>query len=113
MEGLIKFFSLFGIHFDSNTPDVIILAGYFLILSVFILLNVVNIMIYLLSIYIVSNEKILNKIPRKYMFIHKLLIFYKNIRVVYIISEFILLLMCLFIMIWVTYSLVSFYIHII
>lgn len=72
MEGIIKFLSLFCIHFDSNTPDFIILAGYFLILSVFILLNVVNIMIYLLSIYIVSNEKFLNKIPSKYVYVHKL-----------------------------------------
>ena len=68
-------------------------------------------MFYLGSIYILTNEKLLNKIPRKYAYIHKILLFYKNIRVFYIISEFVLLLMCLFIMIGVAYSLVSFYVH--
>ena len=112
MKGLIEFLNTFGIHVDNKTPDVIILSGYFLILSVLVLLNVINIMFYLGSIYIVSNEKLLNKIPRKYAYVHKFLFYYKNIRVFYIISEFVLLLICLFIMIWVSYSLVSFYIHI-
>ena len=69
-------------------------------------------MIYLGSIYIVSNEKLLNKIPKNYVYVHKILHYYKNIKVFYIITEFLLLLICLFIMIWVGYSLVSFYIHI-
>ena len=112
MKGLIEFLNTFGIDVDNNTPDVIILSGYYLILSVFVLFNIINIMIYLGSIYIVSNEKLLNKIPKNYVYVHKILHYYKNIRVFYIITEFLLLLICLFIMIWVGYSLVSFYIHI-
>lgn len=112
MKGLIEFLNVFGIHVDDNTPHVIILSGYYLILSVFVLFNIINIMIYLGSIYIVSNEKLLNKIPKNYVYVHKILHYYKNIRVFYIITEFLLLLICLFIMIWVAYSLVSFYIHI-
>ena len=111
MNGLIEFLNTFGIHVDNKTPDVIILSGYYLILSVIVLINVVNIMFYLGCIYILSNEKLINKIPSKYVYVHKILIFYKNIRVVYIISEFVLLLMCLFIMIGTGYSLVSFYIN--
>ena len=54
---------------------------FYFIACCFILLNVINICIYLLSIYILSNERILSKIPSKYGFIHKLLKYYKNIRI--------------------------------
>ena len=48
----------------------------------------------------------------KVNFIHKLLGYYKNIRINFIITELILLCMCLSIMISVSYGLVSFYLHI-
>ena len=35
---------------------------------------------YLLSIYIVSQEWFLNKIPKKYPYLHKIILFYKNIK---------------------------------
>ena len=84
MINLIDLLEKTGLQLDDNAPTVIKMSLYFLILSLFILSNVVNIMIYLLSIYIVSHEKFLNKIPSKYKFIHKYLIFYKNIRVGFI-----------------------------
>ena len=77
-----------------------------------ILINIINISIYLLTIYILSNPKILSYIPEEYSNIHKLLQFYKNIRVLYIIYEVILLLISLIILISLSYGIVSFYIHI-
>ena len=74
---------------DSPLPPLIQLSLIFIILSVISLLSVINISIYLLSIYILSNERILSKIPSKYGSIHKLLKYYKNIRINFIIIELI------------------------
>ena len=110
METMIAYLNYFGIQVDNNTPDFVILCGYFLVLSVLILINILNIMFYLGSIYILSQEKILNKIPSRYTFVHKFINYYKNIRVIYIIIEFIFVLITLFIMICFTYGIVSLYI---
>ena len=111
MESLIRYLNTFGIQVDTTTPDIVMVCGYFLILSVFILLNIINIIIYLGSIYILSNENILNKIPTRYKYVHKIIKYYTNIRVLYIIIEFIFVLITLIIMISFTYGIVSFYIH--
>ena len=109
MSNLIVLFEKTGFILDDNAPTVIKMSLYFLILSLFILSNVVNIMIYLFSIYIVTHEKFLNKIPTKYSFIHKYLIFYKNIRVTFIALEFIFILLALFLIIGLSYGVVSYY----
>lgn len=111
MKNLFEWLNTFGIYVDESAPPIVLLALYYLILSVFILLNVINIIMYLLSIYIVSHEKFLSKIPVKYIYIHKFILFYKKIRISFIIYETILLLICLIIMISISYGLVSFYIH--
>lgn len=112
MNNIFDLLNNFGIVVDESTPTIVLLAGYYLIISVFVLLNVFNICFYLVSIYIVSNEKFLNKIPSKYAYVHKFLIFYKNIRVIYIIFEAILLIFLISLMIWVSYGFVSHYLAI-
>ena len=112
MKDLLVFLNTYGLYLDESAPSIVLLAFYFLILSIFMLLNVINIGIYLLSIFIVSHEKFLNKIPSKYVYIHKLIIYYKNIRIGYILFEGVLLIFCLCLMIYICYGLVSFYIHI-
>lgn len=75
MKNLLDFlnhFCFFVFFVDESTPTIVLLPGYYLILSILILLNVLNICLYLVSIYIVSNEKFLNKIPSKYVYVHKL-----------------------------------------
>lgn len=74
MKNLLDFLNHFCFCFfvDESTPTIVLLPGYYLILSILILLNVLNICLYLVSIYIVSNEKFLNKIPSKYVYVHKL-----------------------------------------
>ena len=111
MENLLAFLQSFGIQVDENTPYFILMAYYYLVLSLFILVNVINISIYLLSIYIVSHERFLSMIPERYNYIHRMLNFYKNIRIGYIIFEVILLLSALIIMIALSYGIVSFYIE--
>ena len=81
MKNILEFINVFGIHVDESTPLVVLLAGYYLILSVWILLNVLNICIYLLSLYILSNERLVSKISSKYVFIHKIFLYYKKTRI--------------------------------
>lgn len=111
MKDLLELVKSFGISIDESAPTTVLLCLFYLIMSSFILLNVINICMYLLSIYIVSHEKFLSKIPAKYIYIHKLIKFYKNIRISFIIFEVILLLICLIIMISLSYGIVSFYLN--
>ena len=112
MEKLLELLQILGVYVDDSAPPIVMLSLYFLVSSCFILLNVINICIYLLSIYIVSNERVLSKIPDRSVYVHKLLKFYKNIRISYIIYEVILLLIILIVMISVTYAIVSLYLHV-
>ena len=112
MKALFELLNTYGISLDESAPSIVLLAFYFLILSIFMLLNVINIGIYLVSIYIVSHEKVLSKISDKYAFLHKLIKYYKNIRIGYIIFEGSLLIFCLCLMIYICYGLVSLYVHI-
>ena len=76
MKNLLEFINYFGISVNETTPDIVIFAGYYLILSVFILLNVFNISMYLLSIYIFLDTK---KLYKKY----QKNIYQKNTRLIY------------------------------
>lgn len=111
MKNILEFINVFGIHVDESTPLVVLLAGYYLILSVWILLNVLNICIYLLSLYILSNERLVSKISSKYVFIHKIFLYYKKTRIGFIVFEVILLLFSLSLMIGISYGLVSYYLQ--
>jgi hypothetical protein len=112
MDFITEILNIVGLRLDENTPEIVKFCLIFLILSCFILLNVVNIGIYLLSIFILSHDKILSKIPINYKFIHKGINYYKNIRIGFIVFEFILLVIALFILIIFSYGIVSYYLHI-
>ena len=112
MNTLLEYLNNFGVHVDTPLPPLVNLSLIFIILSVISLLSVINITIYLLSIYILSNERILSKIPSKYGYIHKLLKYYKNIRIFFILIEVIILLFSLCVIIYLNYILVSPFIHI-
>ena len=109
MNNLLKFLNTFGIPVDESTSSIILLSSYYLVLSIFSLLNVINICLYLFSIFLFSNEKLLSQIPENYVFIHKLIKFYINIRIGYIIFEVILLLFLISLMIIISFGIVSFY----
>ena len=111
MKNLLEFLNTFGIPVDESTPVLILFAGYYFILSFGVLLNVINICIYLLSLYILSNEKWISKISSKYVWVHKIILFYKKTRIGFIVFEVILLLFCLFLMLGISYGLISFYLQ--
>ena len=51
---LLEFINMFGLTIDSDVPPIVLLSLYYLILSIFILLNVINIIIYLKAYYIIG-----------------------------------------------------------
>lgn len=111
MEFITLILNYLGLGLDESAPDIVKFCLFFLILLCFVLLNVINICIYLFSIYIVTQDKFKNLIPVEYVYIHKIIKFYKNIRIFFIIYEVILLLIALGIMISVSFGIVSFYIQ--
>ena len=110
MLNIFDLLNTLGIHIDNSAPDIVLLGLSFFILSSIGVCTVINILIYLLSIYIVSHEKFLNKIPSKYVYVHKFINFYKNVRISFIILESIILLTCLFSMVYLSYQIVGLYI---
>ena len=97
---------------NTEVTGLLMLSLYYLIMSSFILLNFLNICFYLFSIYIVNHEKLLNKIPAGIATsVHKILKFYTNIRIGFIVFESVLSVFCLIVMISVSYGIVYFYLH--
>ena len=97
---------------NTELTGLLMLSLYYFIMSSFILLNVLNICFYLLSIYIVNHEKILNKIPAGIAtYVNKIIKIYTNIRIGFIVFESVLLIFCLIVMISVSFGIVSFYLH--
>lgn len=94
---------------EGEVSYLVLLCLYYFIMSSFVLFNLLNISMYLLSLYIYTNERIISKIPDKYVRIHKLINFYKNMRIAYIVYEVILMLICLIIMISISYGLIYFF----
>jgi len=109
MEFINEILNFLGLQLDESAPDLVKFSLFYLILSCFLMLNVLNICIYLISIFIVTHEKFLNLIPKNYYFIYKLINYYKNIRIGFIIFEVVLLVFLLYIMISVSYDIVSYY----
>ena len=94
---------------EGEVSYLVLLCLYYFIMSSFVLFNLLNISMYLLSLYIYTNKRIISKIPDKYVRIHKLINFYKNMRIAYIVYEVILMLICLIIMISISYGLIYFF----
>ena len=93
MKNLLDFINLFGIqlNINENTNPIVLIALSYLIFTCIILLSVVNISIYLLSLYIINNNKFLNKIVNKYPFINKIINFYSSTRIGFILLEVVFL----------------------
>lgn len=110
LEPLLRYLDIpVDLFLDGEVSYLVLLCLYYFIMSTFVLLNVLNICIYLLSIYIVSNEKFLNKIPGNYVYVHRILNYYKNIRITFIVIESLMLLFCLIIMIGLSYGMLFFF----
>nr|WVH38186.1 hypothetical protein [Lenzites betulinus] len=87
MRNILEFINAFGIHIDESTPLVVLLAAQNFNLSVWILFLVLNICIYLLSLYVLSNERLVRKISSKYAFIYKIVLNYQKTGIGFIVFQ--------------------------
>lgn len=90
----LEFLNWIGISISDSSPPILILAYVFIVLAVISILCSINILIYLLINKIVEHPKILEKLS-KWSILIKLLNFYKNIRLFYVIFDILLLIYCL------------------
>ena len=91
MQNLFDLLNSYVIHINCNSNPVFLLALCFLIFTTIILISLVNISIYLLSLYIVNNSQLLEKISSKYPYIKKIIKFYNSTRIGFILLELLLL----------------------
>ena len=75
-----------GIPLTPDSPPILIFSCAILTLAVICLLSFVNILFYLMSIYILTNDMFLKRLPN-WPLLLKVLNFYKSTRVAFIVFE--------------------------
>ena len=93
MQNIIEYLNSLGFNENSN-PIVLIALGYF-IFNCIILINVINISIYLASLYVINNNKLIEKLASRFPYVIKIINFYKNSRISFILLELFILLCCI------------------
>jgi hypothetical protein len=92
MKILIDFLNMLGLHININleTSPIVQFCIVILVLTIIALICCINIFLYCIVLYISENKNILNYI-NKYKIILKIFNFYKKTRLLYIVLEFIFL----------------------
>jgi len=76
----------FNIVIDKNSSPILLICGIILFAALLCLWCFINIMLYMVSLYVIETKYFLDKIS-KYPLLLKLLKYYRHIRVAYIIFE--------------------------
>lgn len=95
-----------GISVDENTSPIVLFCAVNLLLSIISILCVLNIILYLIVIYISDNDKFLKWISN-YNILKKVFSLYKKTRQSYLVFEFIILLINIGSIIWLNFSLIN------
>lgn len=107
---LFQLFEYFGFnlnHFYTLNPLVFVFVG-ILFLACLCFLGVLNISLYLLSIYVIDNKlELFSKYLIKYPILKKIISFYRASRLGLIVSEVFIILLCLFYIISICYKIIS------
>jgi hypothetical protein len=101
MKDVMEYLSSFGIHVnisESSEPIVLVCTS-ILILSIISLISFIQIFLSLAVLYISDHKYIMDKIS-KYSILVKIMSFYKQSRIGYILFEVCLFLLCMFSIIW-------------
>lgn len=97
---------LFGISITENTNPYILLLSVIIFFTFIALLSVLNISIYLFSIYIINTNKVLYNFLSKYPYLLKIVNYYKSSRIVFILIEVLFLLFSLLYIIYLCYRVI-------
>lgn len=104
MQMLLNLMNYIGIPLSENPSLIKQLAIYYLFMSSLILLNVLNISMYLFSIFVTNHEAFDQLIPKSYTTMRRLFDFYKNLRIILIVYEVFLILIALGSMLMISLS---------
>ena len=93
MKYILDLLNNFGLHvnINENTNPVVLIALSFLILNIVVIFSIVNISIYVVSLYLINTSKYIEQISVKYPYVYKIIKFYNNTRISFIITEFVFL----------------------
>lgn len=96
-----QFLSSWGIHVNLNgsSDPMLVLFCCILALSIVSLISFIQVLFYFLVLYITDHKYIIDKIS-KYIVLVKIMNIYKQTRIVYIIFEVLIFLLCILFIIW-------------
>lgn len=108
MKDLIAFLNSLGfnITLTENPSPLLLFALCILVFSLISLFCIINIIMYLLVVYVSDNKKVL-EIVSKHAWVLKIFNLYKQTRIVYLVGEFIFLIFVVCSMIWLCYRIVN------
>lgn len=107
MKQFFEFLEYLGIHVNESSSPILLFACVILVLSSVALLCLVNIVFYYITMFILDNKKLIDIIRRKMPpFVIKILHLYKKTRIVYVITEFIFLFICIGSIAWLCFRIV-------
>lgn len=89
MKNILDVLNSFGlyININENTSPIFYIALSFLIFNIIVLISVLNISFYLISIYVINNNKYIDVISSKYPITHKIIKYYNSSRISFIMLE--------------------------
>ena len=89
MQNIIYFLNYFGlpINMNDNTNPLALIAFGFLIFNLIALFSLINISLYLISLYIINTNKYIDVISSKYPYLQKIIKYYNTTRTGFIILE--------------------------
>jgi len=104
---LLDYLNLLGLNLSINeeSSPIVLFSLSILILSLVSLFCILNIVLYLCILYVSDNKVLLDKISKYYLILY-LFNLYKKSRLVYLVIEFILLLVCIISIIWLCLNLI-------
>nr|WVH37930.1 hypothetical protein [Dichomitus squalens] len=90
MQKIFDLLNYFGlpINMSDNTHPLALIALGFLIFNIIALFSLINISVYLISLYLINTNKYIDEISNKYPYIHKIIKFYNNSRISFILFPF-------------------------
>ena len=103
MQNIIYFLNYFGlpINMNDNTNPLALIAFGFLIFNLIALFSLINISLYLISLYIINTNKYIDVISSKYPYLQKIIKYYNTNRTGFIILEHISLFVSIDYMIYI------------
>lgn len=83
LEQILEFLSSYGLNIsiNENTNPLVLIALAYFIFTCIIIFNIINISIFLISIYLININKHIEKLSIKYPYVYKIIKYHNNSRI--------------------------------